>query len=113
MTVLCACNNQSCETIKINIHGDKRLVLEQPNLRENNLFDCSPFKYYDNSNKWSLVEQSEKVGMKFVIENKKTGMVLEEADTIQMGEWEDNDSQLWLLKPQTESGYSIVNIASG
>ncbi|XP_018578019.1 uncharacterized protein LOC108916291 isoform X2 [Anoplophora glabripennis] len=67
-----------------------------------------------SSDQWLIVEQSKKVNMKYVIENKKTSKVLEETDgKLEMGIWKNKDSQLWMLKPHNKSGYSIVNAESG
>lgn len=54
--------------------------------------------------------------MKFVIENKKSGMVWEEAedDKYQLSEWVNADSQLWNMEPQGKAGYyKIRNVGSG
>lgn len=83
-------------------------------LTEQNTLKCEHSKTNDGSDEWLFIEQSKKVNMKFVIENGKTGKVLEEVEgTLIMEKWKNRDSQLWTLAPQNKSGYSLINVASG
>ncbi|XP_023310556.1 uncharacterized protein LOC108908500 [Anoplophora glabripennis] len=102
---------------KLNIKGDTQIRMDYPNTlltQENNSLMCIYGESTEQNDKWLFTERSKKANMKFLIKNKKTSMVLEEAeDAIRMGEWRYRISQMWTLKPQDKSGYFVVNVASG
>lgn len=103
---------------KLDIHGYTRINLEKPELfeiQENNLFLCDKYKRNDGRDKWLVVEHSKKLNMKYIIENKQTGAVLEQGvNNNYLAEWDNTDSQLWILEPQNRGGYfKIRNAESG
>ncbi|XP_023310558.1 uncharacterized protein LOC111691647 isoform X2 [Anoplophora glabripennis] len=102
---------------KLNIKGDTQIRIDYPNIllsQENNSLMCIYEESAEENDKWLFTERSKKTNMKFLIKNKKTGMILEEAENaLRMGEWKHRISQMWTLKPQNRLGYSIVNVASG
>lgn len=95
-------------------HKDGEVVSTENNQNNESdkwIFTEHTFKKIDKKPKQIRIKRYQS---KFVIKNKKTGEVLEELDsTLKLRDWDDRGTQLWTLKPQNESGYSIVNVASG
>lgn len=84
-------------------------------------------KQSDDSDKWALIEYESMVNRKlnqiyvedyqekFAIENKKTKMVLDVPQKfLEVGEFEDKNSQLWTLETRNKSGYFMIrNVGNG
>lgn len=114
--VFCTGDGKRYNTWRLNTAGSTMISIDQPYIflaQQGKEIWCSYNYPGSKSDYWVLTEQSDRINKKFVIENKKTGKVLEETGgNHKMREWENKDSQLWTIKPHG-NGYSIVNVATG
>lgn len=114
----CNTTDKYYENWKLNILNHTKIQSDPPGIfigiHSDNSTRCFLSESSDGSDEWLFIEPPKKLNTKFVIENRKTGKVLEEVQaSLQVKSWKNIDSQLWTLRPQNKYQYSIANVASG